>query len=204
MSSVVTSASVSMQDTGYLSSLWLLVSSVTLSEWLTILTILAILANPIIVFRIARRSDAQKEAHQRKLDIFKTLMTTRADSTSWNHVNALNTIDLEFDTKITTLWHEYRNFLRDVDDMKIKGTYLWEERRKRKLNDLLYAMALVLKHDLKEACIKDPSYMPKIYSHIEDENSSIRKGVIKILNDEKSLPVHITQQSKENNVTQNN
>jgi len=58
--------------------------------------ILAVFSVPICAIQVAKYIDRLKETRQRKLDIFKTLMATRSDTLSWDHVVALNTIDLEF------------------------------------------------------------------------------------------------------------
>ena len=60
-----------------------------------ILTIAALLLGPLIAVQLTRRLDDKKEVRERKLSIFKTLMGTRAYTTSLDHVGALNRIDLD-------------------------------------------------------------------------------------------------------------
>jgi len=59
--------------------------------------ILAVFLGPIIAVQLTRYLDDQKEVRARKLNIFTTLMATRAYNLSWSHLEALNRIDLEFD-----------------------------------------------------------------------------------------------------------
>ncbi|MCH8041014.1 MAG: hypothetical protein IH977_11825 [Nitrospinae bacterium] len=66
----------------------------TLANWLIIA---AILLGPLIAVQVTRYLDNKKEVRERKLSVFKTLMATRAYVVSWDHVVALNRIDLEFD-----------------------------------------------------------------------------------------------------------
>jgi hypothetical protein len=61
--------------------------------------ILAVLAGPVIAVQLTRYLDNKKEIRERKLQVFKTLMATRVYNASWDHVMALNRIDLEFDAK---------------------------------------------------------------------------------------------------------
>jgi hypothetical protein len=71
-------------------------NNMTVTDWLMIA---AVFLGPIIAVRLTRYLDNQKEIKGRKLDIFKTLMATRAYTVSWQHVEALNRIDLEFSQK---------------------------------------------------------------------------------------------------------
>ena len=66
----------------------------TIADWLMIT---AVFLGPIVAVQLTRYLDDKKEIRARKLDIFKTLMATRAYTSSWSHAEALNRIDLEFD-----------------------------------------------------------------------------------------------------------
>jgi hypothetical protein len=59
-------------------------------------TILAIYYGPIQALKIQRKLDEEREARNRKLYIFKTLMSNRVTRLSPNYVHALNLIDVEF------------------------------------------------------------------------------------------------------------
>ena len=69
----------------------------TIADWLMIS---AVLSGPIIAVQLTRFLDAAKEERERKLQVFKTLMATRAYTVSWDHVVALNRIDLELKSSI--------------------------------------------------------------------------------------------------------
>lgn len=68
-----------------------------ISDWLMIF---AVLTGPVIAVQLTRYLDNRKDENERKVMIFKTLMATRSYPLSWNHVEALNRIDLEFNQKI--------------------------------------------------------------------------------------------------------
>jgi len=63
----------------------------TISDWIMIL---AVFSGPIVAVQITKWLEHRKENRQRKLDIFKVLMATRAYGLSWDHVMTLNKIDL--------------------------------------------------------------------------------------------------------------
>lgn len=62
-------------------------------------SIAAIVAGPIIALELQKRLDKGREARDRKLTVFKTLMTYRATTLSPHFVQALNLINVEFNAK---------------------------------------------------------------------------------------------------------
>lgn len=75
----------------------------TVSDWLVILVILAA---PIIALQIQKYIEDRKEIRARKMQIFRTLMATRANRLNLNHIEALNMIDIEFfkNEKVKEKW----------------------------------------------------------------------------------------------------
>ena len=65
-------------------------------EWLTLL---AILLSPLIAVQVTERLNNSKEAKNRRIMIFGSLMATRATAMNPMHVEALNRIDIEFHSK---------------------------------------------------------------------------------------------------------
>jgi hypothetical protein len=63
---------------------------------LSAVTIAAIYYGPISALKIQRKLDEEREARNRKMYIFKTLMSNRATHTSPAYVQSLNLIDVEF------------------------------------------------------------------------------------------------------------
>ena len=63
---------------------------------LGVLTVVAIVCGPIIALQIQRKLDREREALNRKLWVFKTLMSFRATALAPGFVQALNLIDVEF------------------------------------------------------------------------------------------------------------
>jgi len=74
-----------------------------ISDWLAIL---AILAAPIVALQIQKYIEDRKEIRARKMQIFRTLMATRATRLDAKHIEALNMIDIEFfkNEKVTEKW----------------------------------------------------------------------------------------------------
>lgn len=84
-----------------------------------ILMILATALSPLIAVQVTRYLDDRNEERGRKLRVFKTLMATRAYNLSPAHVEALNSIDLEFSQKkkgeklVVEQWQQYLDHLGD-------------------------------------------------------------------------------------------
>ncbi len=161
-----------------------------LSDWIMIL---AVLLGPIIAVQLTRYLDNKNEIKRRKLDLFRTLMATRAYNISWDHVNALNRIDVEFDNKIPKekdvldSWKSYLDLLND----KTLTPENWNTRRIDLFVDLLHKMAMVLDYDFDKTHIKNSAYSPKAHGNTEEEINELRAGLIKVLKGEISIPIKV-------------
>ena len=77
--------------------------------WLALATIFAVVVGPVIAVLTARHLDFQRANKERKLDIFRTLMRTRRVRLHWEHVGALNLVEVEFigHTAVVDAWKAY-------------------------------------------------------------------------------------------------
>jgi len=163
----------------------------TIADWLMIT---AVFLGPIVAVRLTRYLDDQKEVRARKLEIFKTLMATRAYNVSWSHVEALNRIDLEFDKnhktekEVIEAWKEYLDLLGNT---AIPADQ-WNVKRIDLLVELLHKMARVLDYDFDKTHIKNSSYSPRVHGETEEQQSVLRKGLVEVLEGKRPLPMSIT------------
>lgn len=157
------------------------------------LMIFAVLSGPIIAVQITRFLDNRKEMRERKLSIFKTLMATRAYNLSWNHVEALNRIDLEFDATnkkekaVILAWKEYLDLLNE-SNMPFDQ---WGIKRVDLLVELLHKMASVLNYDFDKTHIKNSSYSPRIHGETDEEQQQIRRKVLELLDGNRTIPMEV-------------
>ena len=167
----------------------------TIADWLMIS---AVLLGPIIAVRLTRYLDSKKEERERKLQVFKTLMATRAYTISWDHVVALNRIDLEFDKNkkkekaVIEAWKAYLDLLGD----KNIPLEQWGVKRIDLLVELLHKMAQVLDYDFDKTHIKNSSYSPVAHGNIEDEQKALRTGLIEVLEGKRPLPMSVVNWPK--------
>lgn len=163
----------------------------TIADWLMIL---AVLLGPIIAVQLTRYIDSKKEQRNRRLSIFKVLMSTRGVSLAPAHVEALNRIDLEFDTKksgdreVISAWKAYLDLL---GDKKIPPEQ-WGLRRIDLFVELLHKMAGVLDYQFDKTHIKNSTYAPTIYGDIEAFQSEMRLALRELMAGKRVLPMYIT------------
>lgn len=96
--------------------------SMAAKDWVTIA---AIILGPILAVQAQKILEGRREKRTRRLDLFRTLMKTRAERISRDHVQALNMIDIEFygrrifgrrfqikkEKRVTNAWKTYNDHL---------------------------------------------------------------------------------------------
>jgi hypothetical protein len=168
-------------------------------DWLTIA---AILAGPIIAIQISTYLAKRKEHGARKHYVFKTLMATRASRLSFEHVQALNMIDIEFYEKrkrknsrnkaVLDAWKEYLDLLGN-NQLKEKSPDVWYAKADDLFIELMHQMAVALGYDFDKTAIKNTSYIPVAHGTIEDEQNIIRRGFAAVFKGETALPMEIVR-----------
>ena len=132
-----------------------------------VLTIVAILAGPILGLLSQRLLDRLREANNRKFKLFHTLLSSRAIPVSLPHVQALNSIDIEFyprkgkNKRVIDAWRIYSDYLSTPQPVEpVEGT-AWDIRRQDLMVDLLYEMAQALGYDFDKVMLKRNAYTQK-------------------------------------------
>ena len=162
----------------------------TLNDWLTIG---AIIVGPLIAISMTRYLDDRREKHGRKLQVFRILMATRAANLTPDHINALNSIDLEFSTrnekdkKVRSSWLLYLDHLGNHNYPREQ----WGAKRIELLVDLLFDMANSCGYSFDKTHIKNGVYSPTAIGELEDDQITIRRGLREILTGRRQFPVRI-------------
>lgn len=85
---------------------------VHINDWLSVI---AVLASPLVALQVSTFLARRQTAADRRRDVFRTLMATRAMRFSPQHVEALNAIDIEFAPAkfkaVRTAWKVYLDHL---------------------------------------------------------------------------------------------
>jgi len=163
-----------------------------LAAWLTIL---ALITGPILAVQIQKFLERLKETKARKVQIFRDLMATRAAGLAYQHVVALNLVGIEFHgekfANVVNAWMTYldhlNSFPRD-DEAMVK---VWIDKKFDLLSDLLYEMGKSLGFNFDKVHIKKAGYLPKGYADQEEEQNFIRKSLVELFSEKRSIPMTI-------------
>ncbi|MDE0147330.1 MAG: hypothetical protein OXM58_03075 [Rhodospirillaceae bacterium] len=170
---------------------------------LSICTILAIILGPIFAVLVTRYVDKQRASETRKMDIFRTLMRTRKMPIHFEHVGALNLIEIEFanETRIISAWKKYLQNLSENPPQALSGSELqaFEKKRDSLLTKLIYEIATSLDFRVEQLDILEGNYLPQGWDDDAREQKLARQGLIEVLQGRRPLVVqpytHQTTQS---------
>ena len=175
------------------------------------LTILAIVIGPIAAVLVTRWVDHRREAHNRRLDIFRTLMRTRRNPVAPEHVGALNMIEFAFDKEPTVMQAWRRLFdhfgtahprrddevilpdMSQTDQSERLGRF--DERlgneRQRLLTRLLHTMATALNFPAEQLEIFEGGYTPQGWTDADAEQMLIRRFFVQMGLGMAKLPIAV-------------
>lgn len=151
---------------------------VMMSDWLNVF---AIMLSPLIALQIGKILDGYSDKKRRKEEIFNTLMETRAQTVSYEHVRALNKIDVAFyeDKEVRASWTSYRDHLNSYPKEGSEAEKaVWSDKLPQKLADLLAKMAKLLNYDFDETLLIKGAYIPVAHNTLEQEQSVLRQALV--------------------------
>ena len=173
----------------------------TVDQDLVFWSILAILLSPLFALEIQKPFEDRRARNDRKVELFRRLMTTRATDIAPLHVEALNSIEVEFyparrffgivqpkpsEKKVLDAWRIYINH---VNTNMGEGDALnrWVDRRKELLTDLIYEMGQSLGYDIDKVTIKTQVYYPRGHWEVETELHALRKAALKVFSSQSPI-----------------
>ena len=172
-----------------------------LNDWLVII---AIIIGPILAIQIQKFIEDKKERKKQKMQIFKTLMATRATPLSPLHVEALNMIDIEFynNKEITEKWKllldNFANYPQDTEDPEYQTKLnLCSAKSTELLTDLLYEMGKSLGYNFDKVHLMRGAYIPKGHADIILDQEFIRRSLVGVFLGKIPIPIKIIDSNKE-------
>jgi len=165
-----------------------------------LITVFAIFIAPIVALWLQKKIETFNEQKTRGLEIFKTLLATRANTISLEHVQALNMIDVEFynQKEIRNYWNIYRDHLNSSypQNQDKSAQDRWEEKRVDYLTDLLHCMSKFFGYDFDKVILKKGAYSPVAHGIFNLQQNLIRHGFVELLTGEKSLKVEVVDKKQ--------
>jgi hypothetical protein len=155
--------------------------------------VFATLLGPGLAVQTQKCIERRVESKRRRVQIFKTLMATRAAPLSPAHVEALNTIPIEFYGKrgvlneINVQWKSYLDALSQSNS----GSESWNQNRNSSFNKLLLTIANFLGYGFTDLELKREVYFPTAHAQMQTEQDFIRQGLAKLFKGEIALPMDI-------------
>jgi hypothetical protein len=159
---------------------------------MVILTIIAIIAGPLVALWLQRFAEKNREIRQNKFLIFKTLMMYRATPLAYQYVQALNVIDVVFN-----LENEQEKAVREawavlLDHLNVnKGQPDFVEKIRTLTATLLTAMGKCLGYDFGEVYLKRHAYLPEAHGKLEEQQTELRLLLLQVLRGDRRLPVAV-------------
>lgn len=157
------------------------------------LTIAAIILGPVLAFVIQHWRDVRREDRNRKRLIFQQLLLTLKVPMAPRHVDALNSIPLEFRSFSTVMqsWREYTAHLNN--SAMLKGNPVgWGERKFELLITLAYEIGKSLGYDhIDKTTLRNHIYVPQGYDDTEEQFRQLRATLLQVLKGERPIPATI-------------
>lgn len=160
---------------------------------ISITTIVAVLLGPIFAVVVTRFIDNHREVRARKMEIFRTLMRTRMTPIHYEHVAALNLIEIEFasESKVIEAWRGYLNALGEAlppaDDHA--GHAAIRKKRDSLLTKLIHEIAKVLNFEVEQLDILGGNYIPQGWNDDEWGQRLVRQGLLEVLHGRRPLVI---------------
>lgn len=174
--------------------------SMKISDWLTIV---AIILAPLLAIQAQKWIEGFNEIRNRKLSIFRTLMSTRTSTVSFEHVQALNMIDIEFygrrflkfrfqtkaEREIVEAWKTYLDYLNKppVDGNVAR----WVDDKQNKFIDLLSKIAKNIGYRFDNVHLKNAIYLPKAHTDQDAYSQKMREYLSKVSDGTEAIPIKL-------------
>ena len=171
--------------------------------WMGLATIVAVFLGPVFAVLAARHMDNRRADKARKLDIFRTLMRTRGLQLHWEHVGALNLVEVEFIDcpGVVNAWKEYlANLGEEIPVIEQKNRHdAFIKKRNSLLTKLIDEIAKALKIKVPQLDILEGNYVPLGWANDEWEQQLVRRGLINVLHEKSPIHIHPYQPLQEQN-----
>jgi hypothetical protein len=165
---------------------------------LAMITIVAIILGPILALYIQRKLDTERASQERKVQIFRTLMSHRATRLTPAFVEALNAIEVEFyaekngtTKRVIEAWHEYCDSLYNADYKdpgKLQGAV---EKSMDLLNEMLAEMGILLGYHFEKGIFRRMVYNPQGWVDTDQDQLALRKAAVEVFSGQKPLHMKI-------------
>ena len=178
-------------------------TKVTSAEWAIVF---ATLLGPILAVQAQKVLEGLREYRAAKLWVFRSLMTTRMQRLSIDHVRALNMIDICFygrrifvwhrqtaaEKKVATAWKIYLdNLATDVKEWPESRQQIHYNNRDKQFNSLLAAIGAAVDYHFDEVHIEKAGYIPVAHNDNETKQQQLLESAVGVLQGKQSIKMDV-------------
>jgi hypothetical protein len=162
------------------------------------LLVAATILGPVLAVQAQKWLERSREKDQRKKNIFYALMGTRATRLADVHVQALNSIDLEFSIKrpkekaVIDAWRSYALQLNTQYDATSEAQSLaWNNEVYRLFIELLFLMSQALGFDFTKEHLQRGIYYPTGHATMDADRLRVLKNAAEVLSGAQPLKMEV-------------
>ncbi len=177
------------------------VDSITISDGLIII---ASILGPVLAVQIQKWLEVWREKRNRKLWIFHNLMATRASRVAERHVEALNSIQLEYCSSakgkakcVKDSWAEYHAHLNRKGENEVE-ILQWLQKGDELFINLLHEMSQYLGYDYNRVDIQNGGYSPMAHGNRQALQDLIAQKFADLLSSKSAIRVKLDTESCDN------
>lgn len=178
-------------------------SKVTNAEWAIVF---ATLMGPVLAVQTQKFLEELMEYRAAKLWVFRSLMTTRMQRVSVDHVRALNMIDICFygrsvfvwhrqtvaEKKVVTCWKVYLdNLATDMREWSESQQQIHFSNRNKQFNSLLSAIGAAVDYHFDEVHIEKAGYLPEAQDVNEATQRQLLESAVSVLQGKQALKMDV-------------
>lgn len=155
--------------------------------------VFATIVGPVLAVQARKWLERTRAIRDRRMWIFRVLMSTRAARLSANHVEALNAIPTEFYgakgklRAIIEAWKAYFDHL----STESANQDLWNQKWNDLFVGLLHLISQYLGYEFSRVEIVKEVYAPKGDAAIELDQEIIRRGLVGLLSGRVAIPIDL-------------
>ena len=165
------------------------------------LIILATLFSPFLAVQSQKWIERATERRNAQKQVFYDLMATRATRVAPKHVEALNSIDLEFSTnsgpkerEVLNRWRIYADHLNiNVESATEAAITQWNIQAEELFLNLLEALTAALRYPFDRVQLRRGIYYPRAHSQAELRKEIFEREIVRLLMGDSSLNMKITE-----------
>jgi hypothetical protein len=157
----------------------------------TLAIVAATFLGPILAVCVTLWREAVTAKYNRRLHVFRTLMSTRRIAISLDHVNAINLVEVDFYkcSRVEVAWGLYKNHLNDTSKVENEA---WWETKEQLLAKLLFEIAAVLRFKIPAIDIFKGGYAPKGWMHSDLRSTGALEYIYELSQGTKCVPIWLS------------